>query len=315
MRTFAAVTTFNAEGYEAYGRTMIETFDRHWPASVPLYVYAEDCRPIAPSERVVVLDLPSESPELVAFKQRHKDNPAAHGAIELVGFRSSLKFRPLGLKLRKLRWGSGFHWDAVRFSHKCFAIFAAARRCESNVLFWIDADVRFFADVPGSFLEELLPEGSLVSFLKRWRRPEIALEIVPSLRRARIVDRTEKYSECGFVGYNLQDPAIRDFLDEFEVLYLEDRILHEWEYHDCQAFDVVRRGFERKGHRTHDIGEGIGRETSHPFVNCSLGRYMDHRKGDRKELGASSSEDLIVDRDEPYWADSGDTLASGPEQG
>ena len=37
------------------------------------------------------------------------------------------------------------------------------------------------------------------------------------------------------------------------------------------------------------------------FVNSVLGRYMDHLKGDRKEVGASYADDLTSERREAYW--------------
>jgi len=38
------------------------------------------------------------------------------------------------------------HWpdETVGFSHKCFAIFDAARRTDADVLLWLDADLRCF---------------------------------------------------------------------------------------------------------------------------------------------------------------------------
>jgi hypothetical protein len=302
MTTFAAVTTFHAKGYALYGREMIATFDQHWPKEIPLYCYAEGCVPEVPSTRILPLDLMAESPSLVAFKERHADVPEANGAGRWDAIRFSLKLKPFRLKRYDIVQGPDFHWDAVRFSHKCFAIFAAAKRCEADVLFWLDADISFFEDLPPDFLEALIREDSLASFLQRWRdRPEFSVEIVPSKRRLRLVNRTRKHSECGFVAYDLRKPATSDFLDAFEKLYTSDAIFREWETHDSYLFDVVRRRFERKGHRFHDLGEGVGRSTSHPLVNCQLGQYMDHKKGNRKEAGRSFDDDLLGGRPEKYW--------------
>ena len=110
-----------------------------------------------------------------------------------------------------------------------------------------------------------------------------------------------KYSECGFVGYNLRHPAIRDFFAAFKAFYTTDKVLKQREYHDSWLFDLVRKGFERKGYRTHDIGEGVGLEAGHVFVNSQLGNYMDHMKGNRKSEGSSRPSDLIAQREEAYW--------------
>lgn len=304
MTTFAAVTTFHREGYELYGREMLETFDRHWPRDVSLYAYGEDCVFDSRSPRIVRRDLSRECPDLVAFKGRHANSPAANGRAARHMVRFSVKLQPFALKRYDLAAGLGYQWDAVRFSHKCFALFDAARRTDADVLLWLDADIRFFADLPRAFLEDLIPAGTLASFLARSRaRREFAFEWIASRRKLRFVNRTRKHSECGFVAYALREPGTREFLHAFEALYTRDELFREWETHDSYLFDVVRRRFERRGHPFHDLAEGIGRATSHPLVNCKLGRFMDHKKGDRKEAGKSFSADLLGERSDPYWAD------------
>jgi len=293
MRSFAAVTTFNANGYELYGRQMIETFDRHWPKEVPLFVYAEGFEPELPSERIVALDLVAECPGLVDFKERHRDDPSAHGARRERCVRLTLRLRPFGLQLKQVPWGRGFRWDAVRFSHKSFAIFGAARRQPADGLFWLDGDMRFLADLPLELLGELLPADCLVSCLERSKNAEIGLELLPTTRRARLVRRRGKHPECSFVGYNLRHPAIGEFLADFEAMYTEDRLFEEREFHDSYLFDRVRERYAERGHATHDIADGIGREASHVLLNSRLGRYMDHMKGERKVEGSSRESDRL----------------------
>ncbi len=293
MRSFAAVTTFHERGYEEYGREMIRGFEAHWPAEVPLYVYAEGCRPEPPSPRVVLRDLLAECPELVAFKARHRDDPVAHGAREFTVLQAGLRFRPFGPLLRRVRWGKGFRWDAVRFSHKSFATFDAARRRPADVLLWLDADLRFLQDVPRELLEEIVPETCLVAYLKRAKNGEAAAELIPSQRRLRFYHREGKHPETGIVGYNLRHAAIDDFLAEFEALYTRDALFEEREFTDSFLFDRLRERFAARGHETYDIGEGIGRVASHPLVNSRLGPYMDHLKGERKQHGTSHDADRL----------------------
>ena len=281
MRTFAAVTTFNQEGYNLSGRRMLQSFDRYWPKSVSLYAYAENCRADVQSNRITHLDLLAESPELVAFKARHKDSPTAHGEQAWKRWMIRANWKKLKVRIRRVQCGLGSRWDAVRFSHKCFAIFTAAEYCKHDVLFWVDADTVFFDDIPREFFEELMPRHCLLSFLMR-----------------------SDHSECGFVGYNLRHPAMSDFLKEFKELYTRDRLFKYAEFHDSYLFDVIRTRFERKGHSTYDIGEGIGTQARHVFINSKLGRYMDHMKGDRKLQGSSEESDLVVERKEKYWTNS-----------
>jgi hypothetical protein len=292
MRTMAAVTTFNREGYERCGRRMIESFDQYWPREIPLYCYAEGFTPDMPSPRAIVVDLLSACPELAAFKDRHSNNQKAHGAescgtcYRFLIVRKKSRWRTPKVKFIRMERGIGYRWNAVRFSHKSFAIFNASARCKADVLYWLDADILVFDEVPWAFLEELVPPDHLLGYLKR-----------------------PKFSECGFVGYNLRHPSICGFFAEFKALYTTDRLFREREYHDSWLFDTVRKRFERMNCKTFDIARGRGAYAGHVFINSPLGQYMDHMKGERWAHGSSSLRDLIVPRHEPYWT----TLAPASE--
>lgn len=275
MRRFAVVTTCHAAGYQSYGQRMVETFDQFWPADVPLLLYYEGFRPEPASPRVIERDLVTSCPDLAAFKQRHVNNPRAHGAVKpWRRLRLGSLSIPLPVRANKAR----YRWDAVRFSHKAFAIFHAARHTDADVLIWIDADTLFFAPVDHAELEALSPADAALACL---RRPN--------------------HSECGFVTYNLRHPDITAFMAEFERFYTEDKLFAEREYHDSYLFDVARRHAEARGTLVHDIGEGVGWQASHVLVNSRLGRFMDHMKGERKAAGRSRADDLTTRRSEAYW--------------
>ena len=274
-RRFAAVTTCHAAGYQEYGQVMVETYLKHWPVGVPLMLYHEGFDPPSAPGRVQAFDLPAASPALVAFKARHIDDPRVNGKQRPWSRLRMGSFSiPLPMRVRKAR----YRWDAVRFSHKSYAIFDAARRTDADTLIWIDADTRFFADVDLAELATLSPPDSAVSCL---RRPH--------------------HSECGFVAYNLRQPETRRLLAEFEAMYTQDLFLAEREFHDSYLFDVVRERAQARGARVHDIAQGIGWQAPHVLINSDLGRFMDHMKGDRKAEGSSRAGDLLVERDEAYW--------------
>jgi len=274
-RKFAVVTTCHAAGFRDYGRTMVETYLAHWPAAVPLLLYHEGFDPPVAPGRVLPLDLMASSPQLAAFKARHLGDPRAHGAV--LPWRR-LRLGPLSVPLPWRERRARYRWDAVRFAHKTFAIFDAARRTDADVLVWIDADTRFFADVDMAELQALAPAESAVSCL---RRPQ--------------------HSECGFVAYNLRSPETMRLLQEFEEMYTKDLFFAEREYHDSHLFDVVRKRAQARGAHVHDIAAGAGWRASHVLINSRLGRFMDHMKGDRKVEGKSRAADLLVQRDEAYW--------------
>ena len=274
-RRFAVVTTCHAGGYRDYGQIMVETYLKHWPAEVPLMLYHEGFEPPSAPGRIDAHDLVVASPALMDFKTRHIGNPRAHGKVQP---RRRLRIGSLSIPLPMRGRKAPYRWDAVRFAHKSFAIFDAARRTDADTLIWVDADTRFFADVDMAELAALAPPDSAVSCL---RRPN--------------------HSECGFVVYNLRHPEIRRLLDEFEAMYTQDLLFAEREFHDSFLFDIVRQRAEARGARTHDIAEGAGARASHVLINSRLGRFMDHMKGDRKTEGKSRAGDLLVKRDEAYW--------------
>ena len=118
--------------------------------------------------------------------------------------------------------------------------------------------------------------------------------------------RGKKWPECGFYGLNLKSAECQNFLQQFERMYddADKGIFTLEEWHDSFVFDVVlkrhRQSFPQspiKDFSGHLIsGEG------HPLINCELGAYFDHLKGDsRKQKGSSLLKDLKVKRAETYW--------------
>jgi hypothetical protein len=263
----SVVTTFHRAGYEKYGRRMIETFLKTWPSEVTLYVYAEDCEVTESAPNLVVRNLIESSPELKSFKTIWKDVPKANGDVSSDPIRS-----------RRRDAGKGFKWDAVRFAHKVYSIFACARECNSDILLWMDADTICHSPIAMSDLERLCPADRDICFL----------------------GRRGKYTECGLYALNLQKPATQMFLKRFQSYYddAEQGIFRLEEWHDSFVFDAVRKTIAMNSldWSCHLIaGEG------HPLINSEWGAYLDHLKGDRKNLGRSKLSDLIVKRTEDYW--------------
>ena len=277
VRKFAVVTTFNQSGYSHYGSKMIDTFLATWPKEVDLYVYAEDCAVLQLDPRLHVIDLNSAAPDLVAFKKQWSQVPKAVGQV------------PKGpVDSRGKQHGIGFKWDAVRFAHKVYSIFDCARHVETDVLIWMDADTVCHSPITVEDLDRLCGAGYELCFLGRYK----------------------KFSECGLYSMRLGTKGIRRFLREFERMYNEAEngifLLDEW--HDSFVFDAVRNRIpgliqlnwaadlvDLRRSKHNSVGEG------HPLINSEWGAWLDHLKGDRKDLLRSSREDLKVTRTEAYW--------------
>lgn len=164
MTSYLAVTTCNAEQWARFGRAMVNTFCRHWPAEVRLFLYQEgfranrpECADDAAAPTLIRRDLEADAPWLVEFKARHTA-PQFNGGSNRRDYRR----------------------DAVRFAHKVAAIGAAAE-ATSDVLIWIDADVVTHEPVTVEWLDSLFPEPAELAWLDR--------------------DRT--YPECGFMMFRM----------------------------------------------------------------------------------------------------------------
>jgi hypothetical protein len=264
---YTVCTTFNAGGYEKYGRRMIQTFLQNWPEEVQLVVYAEACAVSESAPNLIVHDLAVASPELVAFKHKWRGVPKANGDVSADPARA-----------RRKDAGKGFKWDAIRFAHKVYAVFHCAKTTSTDWLLWMDADTICHSPIGLADLQKMCPPRMDLCFL----------------------GRRQKYTECGLYAMNLTSPATCLFLSKFQQAYddAENGIFKLDEWHDSFVFDAVRRNSTliELDWSSHLItGEG------HPLINCEWGAWLDHLKGARKDLGRSKRVDLKVTRTEAYW--------------
>ena len=263
------VTTFHEDGLKRYGQRMIDTFCDNWPSEIILNVYPEKCNPrVKDHSRITLTDLDSVH-NLTAFKNRWKNVPKATGDVTDDPIRSKRKDS-----------GKGFKWDAVRFAHKVYAIFDCADKTQADVLFWMDADTVCHSPISIDTVKNFCSLSYDLGFL----------------------GREGKYSECGLYSMNLNSPVTQNFLREFKRMYddAEHGIFTLAEWHDSFVFDAVRTKFRGKL-KENNWSAGIIKGEGHPLINSEWGAYLDHLKGDRKDLGRSKSTDLKVKRSERYW--------------
>ena len=263
---YTIVTSFNNEGLKQYAQRMISTFEQHWPAEVDLVICAENCQPQTTRPNTRVHDLLDVSANCRAFVERHRNNPLAHGQDGPPEVWNPKK---------------AFRWNAVRFAYKVFSVALCANNISSGWMIWIDADTHTHSPVPMAWLDQVCPTTAMISYL----------------------GRGEKYhSECGWVAYNLDHPATRNFVADFVGMYNTDRIFDEREWHDSYIWDVIRKQYQPKNEfynlNPSWTDKGLA---GHPFINSELGRYMDHVKGERKVLGHSKAKEVISHADHPYW--------------
>lgn len=123
-----AVSTFNADGYELYGKKLINTW-KFWPKSVSLTIYQEG---FTVENGLNLLDIEW----LPKFKERNKNK----------------RFQD-------------FRYDAIRFAHKTAAVIDSAK--DADYLIWVDGDVCTHQKITEEKLIEWLPQEEYISWLWR----------------------------------------------------------------------------------------------------------------------------------------------------
>jgi hypothetical protein len=270
MTKFAVLTTFHDKGYQQYGRRAINTFLKQWPSDVKLYVYPQDHQVAESAPNLTVRDLHGSIPDLVAFKEKWKDDPKANGWV-------TDSTKKVNDKTQKI----GFRWDAIRFSHKVYAVTHCAENCDADILMWMDADMVCHSPMTREFLEKMAGEHVDLGYL----------------------GREKKFSECGLYSMNLNSPITREFLRDFKHAYDSGELFNMEEWNDCWVFDEVRKKIHQKypAWRVVNWSQGLIKGEGHPLINSAWGAYLDHLKGERKSTGKSQAKDLKIARNESYW--------------
>ncbi len=148
---------------------------------------------------------------------------------------------------------------AVRFCHKVFAMTGAPRDCDH--LIYIDGDCETFAPVSMEMVASVCAGREQVgSYLARhyWN-----------------------HTETGFLSFQINNGG-DDFLDAFRAVYTSKELFKLSELHDCMAFDLVRRRFERQGRRFKNLcptARGLD-----VFEHSPLKDFITHNKGPARKL-------------------------------
>ena len=250
------ITSYKPGTWNDYAKRSVTSVLEHWPTDVDVYIYHEaQPQDIFEQPRIKWVDLHKVQPELVKFKQRHKDNPVAN------------------------RLNVSYIWNAVRFANKVFCVTHAIKTSDGyDYVIWLDADTYTFRPMPTEFLENLLPRDTMLTYLGRLNPDQ--------------PDRG-KDPECGFVGYNLNHPEIHSYNNDWEKMYISGDVFKlTLGWTDCSTLWHLSKIYQKeKGVKVNDIGRWKGVKGHHVFINSELGLYMDHFKGFRKKTGTSAKED------------------------
>jgi len=222
------VSTFSDKGYKEYAQQFVLSLEQFLSKEVEVFLYVDNIK-INTSSNIKTINLESTVPDLTAFKNRNK--------TKLV---------------------TNYRNDGVRFSHKSYAIWHAAKNSNVNKLFWLDADTILTNNITEQYLDKLLPDSYFTSYL----------------------GRVGKFTETGFIGFDLNHKYADEFFDEFIDFYNSDRIYSELPaYTDCHVYDATRNKFlDEKKITALDLTPDLGKSN---FNHVHQG-YMIHNKGENK---------------------------------
>ena len=157
----------------------------------------------------------------------------------------------------KDRW----KFDARKWAPQGIAPLLAARHVpDGEVMCWLDADVETLRDVPNGFVESLLEEHDVVH-----------------------LGRPGKWSEIGFWACRMS-PAVRAWIEDVAETWATGAVFDMAQWHSAWVFD---RCLERSGLNVCNLTPN-GR--GHVWFQTELGKYMDHKKGARKDRPEGSPE-------------------------
>lgn len=200
--SIAVVTTFGNDSWNIYAKSMLESFVRYWPASIPLMVQLDDDLLYEQLDK----GLRPQDGIAVGWEKAHADFVVRNKDKEDL------------LDYRK---------QPVRFCHKVFAIhraYEAAMKQKASgegaprYLIWMDADVHTTRTVTIDDIEKALPkEGDSVAYLGR---------------------KDWDHSECGWLAFDL-DNGGDSIIETMWKIYVSDKIFDFAQWHDSWVFDQV----------------------------------------------------------------------------
>ena len=248
---YTILTSFNQKYWDDVAKDNVRLVDQNWPKNqeIILYHQLENIDNQDLSSRVIWKDLYQNCPDLVRFAEQWKDNPRANGVGE-----------------KK----NAFRWNAIKFAHKTFAIWHAAKQQKDGWLVWLDCDSFVFQKIDQPFLDLIFPNNKIVCYL----------------------GRKGKYSECGFMGFNLGRQETRKFLEDWENVYLSGEFIDLPETHDSWIFDYMKNKSESKD-MFFKLNENAPTDKN-PFTNSLLGTHMAHAKGGDKTYVSNKLKSRLI---------------------
>ncbi len=250
MNKYVLVTSFNKDGFEKYGRRMLDSVAKHWSSDIDIRIWYHDFDLLAedglPEADHITYHNLNDVSELILFRNRLKD------------------FEPPNWRM-----------DVVKFCHKVFAITETCRSLVSDPedqtpysLLWLDGDTVTTDRVEPAWLDSILDLSHDVTLLER---------------------PVADYAETSFMRFALwpDREAAFNVLEDVRAAYdsLEVRGYREW--HDGFVFQRIINLHQNHGLLVQNLSPGA--KTLDAFHMSPLADKMEHFKGAKKDKKAATN--------------------------
>jgi len=199
-RPIKFVTSFSDEGYKKYGKTMLESFLKHWPGSIDIYIEGN------PNKK----DFVSKNNPRVHYKNLLKIPGSSQVLAALSCFSMTKGYFRADMPMN-------YKYNAYKFVRKIFAQCVAGTDFD-GYLFWIDADTIIDAPLTENYFRMMFEGGEFMVYLGRptW------------------------HTCASFVGWNMAHEQNESFWMTYFDLIVSGRFLLLPEWHDSFLLDIVR---------------------------------------------------------------------------
>jgi hypothetical protein len=241
------ITTFSQDGYDLYGKRMVETWLAHWPKEYTLRTYVEDFD-IDRHKRIEQVNLNKVCPKLLDFKK----------------YSQKLLKKYAGDDKQEKRINK-----TVKWCHKVFAIDHALRTCTSDYVIYLDADTYSFNAAPPDLGKKLCENNLLAVHFEKLLHGlhfETGL-IVFNRRHERLQEFLDLYVE-GYTTYKIYD--MKKTWDSYWLVHLYE----EYELPISNLGNKTNKVFNNpiiKTFMAHDVGP-------EKYINANFDRYTGRKR-------------------------------------
>jgi hypothetical protein len=237
------VTSTSAEGYKVYAAENYKLFKQFWDNRIELHVYSED--QLEPKiDGIYYHNLYEEIPECKHFVNKNKD----------LNWIPPYKQKP-------------YKFNFIKFCFKVYAICIASRTLDTDILIWLDSDIKTSKSIDQNLLLSYIRNDDAVSYLNR------------ELNEKNSNPKVKLSSETGLLFFNMRNKITSEFFKRYQEIYDSGDIFKLDEVHDAFVLDSLILNMEREGKTGfRKLSNGITERPLEDIFSPALTHHMGSKK-------------------------------------